>query len=88
MSFSDVVSPLVVPSAVSTRNACWRGELRGGDCELTGWNGREGSLGRGHRIELEDHSLTATVSIERKKRENWSAHRSNSKARSLARVDG
>ena len=66
MSFSDVVSPLVVPSVVSTQNACWQGGLRGKDCELTGLNGREGSWGRGHRIELEDHTLTTAVSLARK----------------------
>ena len=45
----------------STRNACWRGGLRGKDCELTGWNEREGSLGQVRRIELEDHTLTTAV---------------------------
>jgi len=68
ISFSDVVSPLVVPSVVSTRNVCWWEGLRGRDCELTGWTGREGSSGRAHRIELEDHTLTTTVSVERKKK--------------------
>ena len=53
----------------STRNACWQRGLRGKGCRLTGWSERGGSLGQVHRIELEDHTLTTSVSL-RKDEEN------------------